>query len=289
MQTITLLKDAAGLLKLRLSFAVGAASTAGFVLASGEADIHAVIVFLCIFTLSAGAACLNNCQDHQQDALMERTKTRPLPAGRIKLLPALIFAWTLLLVGGIGLLVARFSYSAVFTAVLSVLLYNGIYTPLKSRTAMALLPGVICGSLAPLIGWLAAGASITDPAVWSLMIIFGLWQPPHFWLVVIANSGDYLKGELPSMLRVFSRLQLSRILFIWIAMLGISILSLPLALGMTSPALYLLEVVNVTILMALFGLRLLKQSGYGVLFAVLNICVFAGVLLVAVERLWGLM
>ena len=167
------------------------------------------------------------------------------------------------------------------------LLYLGVYTPLKHRTSMALLPGVVCGSLSPLIGWLAAGAGITEPAVWSLMVLFGLWQPPHFWLVVMAHPDDYLQRPVPSMLRVFSRMQLSRILFMWTAMLGLSMLALPLAMGMASPLLYALELANALVLIGLFGLLLLKQTGYRVLFALLNICVFTGVLFVTVERLCG--
>lgn len=284
--TIDFVTDIAGLLKLRLSVAVGASAAAGFALASGEAGLRAAVVFACILVLASGAACLNNCQDRQLDAGMDRTMNRPLPAGRILLMPALALSWILLLAGGLGLVAARFPVASVLTAALSVLLYNGIYTPLKRRTSIALLPGVLCGSLPPLIGWLAAGGDFTDPVVWCLMIIFGLWQPPHFWLVVIAHSGDYVKGEVPSMLKIFSKVQLSRILFIWTVMLGISMQTLPLVMGMTSTVLYILEMVNFTILTGLFGLCLLKQRGYRMLFAVLNICVFTGVLLVVAERLW---
>jgi len=177
--------------------------------------------------------------------------------------------------------------AAVGVAAIAALLYNGIYSRLKRRTSIALLPGVVCGSLPPLIGWLAAGTGVDQPAAWSLMAIFGLWQPPHFWLVVVAHEDDYLRGDVPSMLGVFSRAQLSRILFIWTAMLGISLQTLPLAMGMTSPVLYALELVNALVLIGLFGLLLLKQTGTGFLFAALNICVSAGVLLVVAERLWG--
>jgi protoheme IX farnesyltransferase len=129
---------------------------------------------------------------------------------------------------------------------------------------------------------------MTSPGVWSLMMVFGLWQPPHFWLVVFAHPDDYLNGKLPSMLNVFSRAQLSRILFIWTAMLGLSMLALPLAIGMTSPPLYALELVNAVALIWVFGRRLLKQPDDRTLFIVLNAAVLIGVGLVVLERLrWG--
>lgn len=287
MHTTVCLKDLASLLKLRLSAAVAGAAAAGFILASGMLDHRAAFLFVSILSVAAGAGCFNNWQDQRRDAAMSRTKNRPLPAGRISRRLALALASALMLAGGASLVAGPFRPAATATTALAVLLYLGVYTPLKHRTSIALLPGVVCGSLPPLIGWLAAGASLVEPAAWGLMVVFGLWQPPHFWLVVLVHPDDYLQRQVPSMLRVFSKVQLSRILFTWTAMLGISMLALPLALGMTSPLLYGLELANALALIGLFGWLLLKQTGYRLLFAILNIGVFTGVLLVTVERLCG--
>lgn len=285
--TQVLLKDIYSLLKLRLSLAVAAAATAGFVLASGCVDGRTFLLFACVLSIAAGAGCLNNWQDQQLDAGMSRTRNRPLPAGRIPSPTALALACVLLIAGGTGLAAGPFHVAAAGVAAVAVLLYNGTYSRLKRRSSIALLPGVVCGSLPPLIGWLADGADVDQPAVWSLMVIFGLWQPPHFWLVVMAHEDDYLCGDVPSMLRVFSRAQLSRILFTWTAILGISLQTLPLTMGMTSPVLYAMELANALVLIGLCGWLLFKRTGTGVLFAALNISVFTGVLPVVAECLWG--
>ena len=280
-------KDLASLLKLRLSLSVAVASLAGFVLTAGVLDHRAAILFACMLFIASGAGCFNNVYDLALDAGMRRTRNRPLPARRISRSRARLLACTLLLAGGVGLAAGPFPLTAALTAGVAVLLYGGIYTPLKRRTPMALLPGVVCGSLPPLIGWLAGGGGLAEPVAGSLMICFGLWQPPHFWLVVMAHPDDYHPQQAPSMLSNFSRQQLSRILFTWTAMLGLSLLALPLTLGMTSPLLYALEFANALALIGVFGWLLPRQKSYRLLFAFLNGCVFMGVLLVVIERLWG--
>ena len=305
-----ILQDLASLFKLRLSLSVAAAAAAGLVLAAGALDRRAGILFVCMLSIAAGAGCWNNWQDAALDAGMRRTQNRPLPAGRISRPHALVLACALLLAGGLGLVAVPFPLTAAITAGIAVLLYGAVYTPLKRHTSLALLPGVVCGSLPPLIGWLAGGGCITEPAAWSLMACFGLWQPPHFWLVVLAHPDDYCPHaclprpghspgrtdsksatatrtqQTPSMLDHFSRPQLTRILFTWIAMLGLSLLSLPLSLGITSPVLYALELANALLLIGAFGWLLPRQQDYRPLFALLNACVFTGVLLVVVTQLW---
>ena len=73
-------------------------------------------------------------------------------------------------------------------------IYNGLYTPLKQMTPMALLVGALSGSLPPLTGWMGAGGSMLDPTILAVIAIFYLWQVPHFWLLHEKHREDYLRA-----------------------------------------------------------------------------------------------
>ena len=99
---------------------------------------------------------------------------------------------------------------------LGVCFYNLIYTPLKRRTILAIVPGAVCGVLPILMGWMAAGGGLASPKVWILVVIFGVWQLPHFWLVVLANRRDYRSSGIPNMLGILSVRQLRKLVFVWV-------------------------------------------------------------------------
>jgi protoheme IX farnesyltransferase len=94
--------------------------------------------------------------------------------------------------------------------------YNGIYTPLKKKNALAIIPGSMVGALPPLAGWVAAGGSIFDPQILILGFFFFIWQIPHFWLLLLIFGKDYEQAGFPTLTQIFSMDQLSRITFVWI-------------------------------------------------------------------------
>ena len=187
----------------------------GFVLARGAVTGSVVPFFGAIFLLAAGTAILNQYQERSSDSAMERTKQRPIPAGEVSPAAALM-ASILSLCCGFILLGVLFGVIPVLLGVLSVVLYNGIYTYLKKITAFASIPGAVAGALPPLMGYSAAGGRLTDPlAVW-LLVFFYIWQIPHFWLLMGIHGDDYRRANFPSLQTRLADLGLGRVVFNWI-------------------------------------------------------------------------
>jgi protoheme IX farnesyltransferase len=207
--------DRAVLMKLPVSMMSGCAALFGFSVYARALTPEALWAAAGVFLLSAGASALNSCQDQRIDSMMARTRSRPLPAGRMSPLHALIVSGVLLAGGIVFLCISFRPILAPLTGVSAVLLYNGLYTPLKLKTQFALIPGVACGMLPPLIGWLAAGGGLASPKIWYIMAFFGTWQVPHFWLIFLSYSADFRRLRLPNILDAFSETQLKRLVFIW--------------------------------------------------------------------------
>ncbi|OHD67429.1 MAG: hypothetical protein A2W19_03095 [Spirochaetes bacterium RBG_16_49_21] len=209
------IRDRAALIKMPVSLMSGCAALFGFSLYAWILSPAALWTGLGVFCLSAGAAGLNSFQDRVPDSLMARTRQRPLPAGRITPLEALIVSSALICCGIAALCLTARSIAPSLAGLSAVILYNGLYTPFKLRTQLALIPGVICGMLPPLIGWLAAGGGLASTRIWYIMAFFGTWQVPHFWLVFLSYSADFRRSGIPMILDTFSERQLKRLVFLW--------------------------------------------------------------------------
>jgi protoheme IX farnesyltransferase len=179
------------LLKPRLSFLVVFSSAFGFLLAgSSVLDWRSFIMF-CLggFFISGSAVTLNQISEVEYDRKMKRTQARPLPTGRIHGREALIYALTLMVMGGSLILYSTNLLTSVLSF-LSLVIYAFLYTPLKRVGPVAVLVGAIPGALPPLLGWTAATNSISHEA----LIIFGIqfiWQFPHFWAIAWIADEDY--------------------------------------------------------------------------------------------------
>ncbi|MCS7167097.1 MAG: heme o synthase [Gemmatales bacterium] len=144
--------------------------------------------------LAAGSAVMNQYQERQLDALMERTRGRPLPAGRVRPVTALRMGVVLIL-AGLAVLVSATTPLAALLGALTVAIYLVVYTPLKTRTTLNTLIGAVAGALPPLIGWSAATGQLDSPA-WSLFLIQFLWQFPHFWSIAWLYRDDYARAGM---------------------------------------------------------------------------------------------
>lgn len=215
------------LLKLRITVASTVTTAVGYVMARGRFDLHLMPVLLGILLQACGAAALNQVQDARLDGLMPRTAGRPLPSGRVSRIGAAFYAVALLLSGS-----ALLWLSGPLPALLGLaaaVVYNGIYTPLKRVTPFAALPGSFIGALPPVVGWTAAGGYLSDPAIHLVAFFFFIWQIPHFWLLLLYYSRDYVAGGLPSLFDRFDRRQIVKLTFLWIAAVCVAAMLLPLA------------------------------------------------------------
>ncbi len=191
---ITKLKAYIELLKVRLSFLVAFSCGFGYILGSGGELGWMNLLIICFggFLVSGASVTINQVIEKDLDKLMERTKNRPIPTGRITATEASIFAF---LVGAAGLLILFLTTNILTTALsfLSLLLYSFVYTPLKRVGPVAVFVGAIPGALPPLLGWTAA----TNEISYAALIIFGIqfiWQFPHFWAIAWVADDDYKKA-----------------------------------------------------------------------------------------------
>lgn len=132
---------------------------AGYVLAKGKLDQGLLLPVLGIFLLACGSSALNHFQDANRDALMVRTRNRPIPSGRVSRNGALMVALLLVVVGSI-LLYMGSNFIGLQLGLLALIWYNGIYTPMKRKTAFAVVPGSVIGAIPPVVGWVAGGGEL---------------------------------------------------------------------------------------------------------------------------------
>jgi len=198
------LRDWVQLTKPRITTMVLFTTLVGFVTASmGPVPLSALLVSLLGTGLVAsGAAVLNQVLERGTDALMLRTRDRPLPAGRVSAADASVFGGAL---SALGLAVLMWGARPLAAGVAAITLvsYLAIYTPLKRRTPLSTLVGAVPGALPPVIGWAAARGSL-DGAAFVLFAILFLWQIPHFLAIAWLYRDDYARAGFP-MLPVVDR------------------------------------------------------------------------------------
>lgn len=186
-----------------------------------------LLTLLGVFILACGSSAINHYQERITDALMDRTKGRPIPSGRISDKYAITVS-IILVVLGLGIIYFSSNVIALILGAVALIWYNVIYTPLKKKYALAVVPGSVIGALPPMIGWVASGGYLFDMEIIALAFFFFIWQIPHFWLLLLIHGKDYDKAGFPTLTKIFSDSQLGRITFVWIAALSTSCLLIPL-------------------------------------------------------------
>jgi protoheme IX farnesyltransferase len=191
------LGDYVALTKPRLNALVVASSAAGYYLGSASPIDVATMVQAVAGTalVASGAAVLNQVYERDTDALMPRTRHRPLPDGRIAPADAAAYG-SLLSLGGIAWLAARTNATAACLALATIVIYLIVYTPMKRRSPASTLVGAVPGALPPLIGWTAGHGSVSAGGLALFTIVF-LWQIPHFMAIAWLYRADYGTAGFP--------------------------------------------------------------------------------------------
>lgn len=184
------------LFKLRLNLMVLLSVAVGFYLgASGPVRLFGLLRAVVGTGLVAfGASAWNQVLERGHDALMRRTRNRPIPSGRMSAFEAALLG-SLLCAAGLGILLAGGDPLAAWVALATFVLYVGVYTPLKTVTTLNTAVGAIPGALPPVIGWCAAGGGLGPEAI-ALFLILYLWQFPHFLAIAWLYREDYQLGGL---------------------------------------------------------------------------------------------
>jgi protoheme IX farnesyltransferase len=196
-QTSARSRDFVALAKPRLNLLVVASTLVGYAMAPGEPLGLVAVAGLLLGTglVAGGASAFNQVFERDLDALMRRTRTRPLPDQRLQPVEGVLFG-TAITLAGLLMIVAASNLLAGAVALATLLSYVVVYTPLKRKTSFGTVIGAIPGALPPIIGWAAVEGSLSLQA-WSLFGIMFLWQLPHFLAIAWMYREDYARAGYP--------------------------------------------------------------------------------------------
>jgi heme o synthase len=187
--------------------------------------------------MSGSAATLNHIIDHRIDAIMERTKRRPLASGKLSLRAAWLFASIQGLVGFLILYLGVNTLTAILT-LLAAIGYSAVYSLyLKRATSQNIVIGGLSGAMPPLLGWTAVTGQL-DAESWLLVLIIFTWTPAHFWALCLHRFEEYKRAAIP-MLPVTHGISFTKFNIVLYSLLTLACSLLPYAIGM-SGQLYLI-------------------------------------------------
>ena len=191
----SLFADFTAITKARLAISVVFSSVAGYLLGFSEEYPFswATLIMLTIggYCMVGASNVFNQIIEKDLDALMDRTKNRPVPSGKISVRNAFILG-SALTVSGIGILYSINPKTAMFGAI-SIFLYTSVYTPLKTKTPLAVFVGAFPGAIPFMLGWVAATGDFGVEAG-TLFLVQFFWQFPHFWAIGWFLFDDYKKA-----------------------------------------------------------------------------------------------
>jgi protoheme IX farnesyltransferase len=228
------LRDWIALLKPRVMSLVVFTGLIGLLIAPGH--LNPVLGFTAVLCIAVGAgACgaINMWYERDIDALMRRTRNRPIPAGRMPAETALAFGVTLAVFSVMLMFLATNAVAAGVLA-LSIFFYVFIYTVwLKRRTPQNIVIGGAAGAFPPLIGWAAVTGSVSLVPLVLFAIVF-FWTPPHFWSLALFSNSDYARAGVPMLPVVAGARETRRQIVLYSALL-VPISLLPWAIGFSGP------------------------------------------------------
>ena len=190
-------RDFVALLKPRVMSLVVFTGAVGLYLAPGHLHpVLSAIAILCIAVGAGAAGAINMWYERDIDALMTRTRERPIPAGRVDPAEALAFG-IVLSIASVVVMALAVNLAAAAILALSIGFYVFVYTIwLKRRTPQNIVIGGAAGAFPPMIGWAAVTGDVSLASLALFAIIF-MWTPPHFWALALFRSGDYAKAGVP--------------------------------------------------------------------------------------------
>ena len=210
-----MIKDFFVVTKFILSFAVSLSALFAYIMAKGEVGFDMILATLAVLLVAMGVSTLNQVQEYEEDSKMERTKNRPIAAGRMSPTTGIIIAIVLILLSFV-LIYQLLGFTGINFFIFAFIWYNALYTPLKKKSALAVVPGAILGVIPPAIGWMVAGHQLLELEFIGIALFYFIWQVPHFWLLVMLFYGDYKDGGYPTAMKLFGQASLQRLTFVWL-------------------------------------------------------------------------
>jgi len=226
--------DFLALLKPRVMSLVTFTGAVGLLLAPGGLHpVLAAVAVLCIAVGAGAAGCINMWYERDIDAIMTRTRHRPIPAGRVDPRAALEFG-VALSVASVALMGLAVNWTAAALLAAAIAFYVFVYTIwLKRRTPQNIVIGGAAGAFPPMIGWAAVTGDVSPASIALFAIIF-FWTPPHFWSLALYRAGDYAAAGIP-MLPVVAGAEATRRQIVIYSALMLPLSLAPFALGVAGP------------------------------------------------------
>ncbi len=273
--------------KVKITLFIAFSTIFGYLAYSSTINLEMVFVSVGVLILAMGSAGLNQFQEREFDKQMARTMMRPIPSGKISPATAMTISIVLVLFG-FAIVVVVSNIFAGMLGLLTLVWYNFIYTPLKRKTSIAVIPGAFIGALPPAIGWVAAGGELLDMKLIIIALFLFMWQIPHFWLLSLYFRKDYKAAGYPTLNDKFSEIQIERITVTWIAALTVFSLLVPFYF-MNSGLLLQISLVVGSIWLLFNSLKLFLKGdnkiSYKNLFMKLNIYVLISVIILTLDKL----
>lgn len=242
----------------------------GYVLAAGTIDSKMFLVIFALFLLASGGTALNSVQDWKLDKIMLRTAQRPIPSGKISPKKAFIISITLIFLG-LFLLLLFGSLPAFIAGLMAIILYNGIYTPLKRKISLAFIPGALVGTIPPLCGYTSVENFKITSEIIFLCFFYFMFQIPHTWLLLMKYKDDYKQAGLPIFTDKVPQSILEKITLMWIfAILVLSFLFILKFSKNSSSSLFLFILILFIILIGFKMLQRKEKIDYQYIFKALN-------------------
>ena len=248
------LADFYELTKPRMNFLVVVTTMVGFFMGVRRGFGDWALLAHCLVgtaLAAAGASVLNQYVERGYDALMRRTADRPLPAGRVSPVEALLLG-VILSVGGTLYLAALVNPLTAALGAVTIATYVFLYTPMKRWTTLCTVVGAVPGAIPPMMGWTAVTDSLS-PEAWALFGILFFWQMPHFLAIAILYRDDYAQGGFKMLPVVDKDLVVTGRQTVLYGMALIPVTLLPVALRMAGPG-YLLAAVALGLTFLAFGI-----------------------------------
>lgn len=275
------------LMKIRITIFVMITMVFGYISYSDTINSGIILPAIGLLLLASGSAAINHWQERKTDALMDRTKNRPIPSGKVSAENVLFFSILLVIIGSMILYLTAGS-TALILGLMNLFWYNGIYTPLKKVNSIAIIPGSLVGAIPPMVGWVAAGGYIFAPQILIIAAFFFIWQIPHFWLLLMVFGKDYEQAGFPTLTQKFSVNQLARITFIWIVATAVTCMLLPLfGIIKLTPLNFLLGLLSAWLVWKSKSLLVpeLEKINFKFAFRAINVFALLVIVLLSIEKI----
>lgn len=264
-----MIKNIYVLSKFPLSFTISLSAIFGYVLANGSIDMGLLYPYLAVLFLAMGVSCFNQVQECKKDALMPRTKNRPIPSGDLSFNAALSIGIILTLLSCF-LIYLPHGFMGIIVFIIVAIIYNLLYTPAKRYSIYAGVYGAVLGVIPPYIGWVSAAEFTFDLKFFALGLFYFTWQIPHFWLLNLKYYKQYEDAGFPTITKAFGIDSLVRMTFIWLLLTVICGVFLVAVFEVQSVSILVsLAILKIYTLYTIF--RLIKNRNYIYNFININI------------------